>query len=205
MVKVFTFEPSGYFGANCHLVRVGDEYAIVDPSVDYETVAAAHPEISGKIKYILLTHCHFDHILFIKSWVQHNPSAEVVIGADDGPGLSQPMINCYLGFLGVYDGYDGEYTPVTEGSQLTLGTERVRVIECPGHTAGGVSYRIGDCLFVGDTLFEDGGYGRCDLPGGDFSLLEKTIIKIITREPDAKVYAGHGSNTTLSEIIKNLM
>lgn len=205
MVKVYTLEPSGYFGSNCHLICADDEYAVVDPSVDYATVISTHPEISGKVKYILLTHCHFDHILHIDSWVQQNPSAEVVIGKDDGPSLSQPMLNCYLGFLGVYDGYYGKYTPVTEGSQLSLGGKRIKVIECPGHTAGGVSYRIEDCLFVGDTLFEGGGYGRCDLPGGDFSLLEKTIIKIISREAEAKVYTGHGLNTTLSEIIKNLM
>ena len=202
---MFTFEPNGYFGSNCHLISVGDEYAVVDPSVDYTTVYTKHPEISGRLKYILLTHCHFDHILHISSWVSNNPDAEVIIGAEDGPGLSQPMVNCYLGFLGVYDGYDGKYTPVGENSRLTLGDKRIRVIDSPGHTAGGVSYRIDDCLFVGDTLFEGGGYGRCDLPGGDFSLLEKTIIKIITREAEAKVYTGHGLNTTLSEIIKNLM
>lgn len=205
MIRVHTFVPDGYFGSNCFVIDANGEYAVVDPSVSLETVRRKIPDVASLLKYILLTHCHFDHIYKIDSWVDACKDAAVIIGRYDGAGLSNPLINCYLGFLGVSDGYFGPYTPVDDGQRFSLGKELIRVIACPGHTAGGVSYRIGEHLFVGDTLFDGGGYGRVDLPGGDFSALEKSIIRIITREPDGKVYAGHGANTTLQNIINNFM
>ena len=205
MIRVHTFNPDGYFGSNCFVIDCNGEYAVVDPSVSIDKVKAKISDIDLKLKYILLTHCHFDHIYAINSWTTACPSATVIIGRDDGVGLSNAVTNCYLGFLGVNDGYYGPYTPVDDGQRLTLGGELVRVISCPGHTAGGVSYRIGEHLFVGDTLFDGGGYGRCDLPSGDFSALERSIIKIFTHEPDGKVYSGHGANTTLQNIINYFM
>ena len=205
MTQVHTFTPDGYFGSNCFVIDCNGTYAVVDPSVSINTVEKQIPDIRNSLKYILLTHCHFDHIYAINDWKKACPDVTVIIGRHDGAGLSDPRINCYLGFLGVLDGYNGPYTPVDEGQRFKLGNELVRVISCPGHTAGGVSYRLGEHLFVGDTLFEGGGYGRCDLPGGDFSELERSIIKIITREFDGYVYCGHGSNTTLQNIIKDFM
>ncbi len=205
MIRVYTFSPDGYFGSNCFVIDANGEYAVVDPSVPIDTIKRKLVDIDCKLKYILLTHCHFDHIYAIDSWVKGCPTATVLIGRQDGAGLSDPMLNCYLGFLGVRDGYNGPYTPVDDGQRFSLGGEIVRVISCPGHTAGGVSYRIGEHLFVGDTLFDGGGYGRVDLPGGDFSALEKSIIRIFTHEPDGKVYCGHGNNTTLQNIINNFM
>ena len=90
---------------------------------------------------------------------------------------------------------------LSEGDKLTLGDETIKVIECPGHTPGGLAYQIGDKIFCGDTVFAKGGYGRCDLPGGDIDKLEKTLIKLITQVNDAVFYPGHGENTTLKELI----
>lgn len=205
MIHVHTFTPTDYFGSNCFLIDVNGEYAVVDPSVSFEKVEKKILDLRQKLKYILLTHCHFDHIYAINSWTQACPLAPVIIGREDGIGLSDPRVNCYLGFLGVCDGYDGKYIPVNEGSRLKIADTSIRVISTPGHTAGGVSYRIEDHLFVGDTLFEGGGYGRVDLPGGDFSVLEKSIIKLFTHEPDGRVYCGHGLNTTLHDIINKFM
>ena len=205
MIRIYTFTPEGYFGSNCFVIDANGEYAVVDPSVSIVKIKCKIPDIDLKLKYVLLTHCHFDHIYAINSWVECAKNVSVIIGRNDGPGLSDPRTNCYLGFLGVLDGYNGPYTPVDDGQRFSHGGETIRVISCPGHTSGGVSYRIGEHLFVGDTLFDGGGYGRCDLPGGDFSALERSIIRIITREPDGKVYPGHGCNTTLQNIINNFM
>ena len=82
----------------------------------------------------------------------------------------------------------------------------ISVIACPGHTPGGVSYKVGDHIFCGDTVFAEGGYGRCDLPGGDIDVLEKTLIKLITQLPGESVfYPGHGKTTTLKELIYYFM
>ena len=119
--------------------------------------------------------------------------------------LADPYLNCYLGFLGIEDGYYGKYRAVDDGDVLELGGVKINVISTPGHTPGGVSYRIDGHLFVGDTVFSGGGYGRCDLPGGDIDTLEKSIIKLITREADCTVHPGHGDKSKLSDIIRHFM
>ena len=203
MIKIECFTPRGYFGSNTYLIEADGEYAVVDPSVEYEKVLLTHPEIAGKIKFILLTHCHFDHIIKIDSWCVCG--AEVVIGKDDRAGLADPYVNCYLGFLGLRDGYFGSARCVEDNEVLFLGNEKIIVVACPGHTLGGVSYKIGTNIFVGDTVFAGGGYGRCDLPGGDINVLEKTIIRLITKEDDAILYPGHGDKTTLKDLIIQFM
>ena len=69
MIQVYTFLPSDYFGSNCYVINADGEYAVVDPSVDYSVVSSKLGNICDSVKYILLTHCHFDHIAMIDSWV----------------------------------------------------------------------------------------------------------------------------------------
>lgn len=198
MLKIYTFCPTDRFGCNTYIIGTDDEYAVIDPSVSYGEILESHPEIEGKVKYILLTHYHFDHILEIDSWYQI--CKDVRVGAQDKIGLSDPYINCYLGFLGTNEGFFGESQSLFDGDILTLGKEDIRIIACPGHTPGGVAYRIADNIFVGDTVFEQGGYGRCDLPLGDIEKLEKSIIRLLTHEKDAAIYPGHGGKTSIREI-----
>ena len=200
MHKVFCFEPQGYFGSNTYLIECDGEFAIVDPSVEYLSVLREHPEIKGRVKYILLTHAHFDHILKINTWTCEN--AGVYVGNLDSAALSDPYLNCYLGFFGIEDGYSGDTFKVSTGDTLKLGNETVTVIECPGHTPGGVGYLIENSLFIGDTLFANGGYGRCDLPGGDMHALADTIGKLFASPIDYTLYCGHGESTTLFETKK---
>ena len=204
MLDIRNLRPVEPYGSNCYLISSGGEYAVIDPSADYSTAVISHPEIEGKVKYVLLTHAHFDHILAIDSWADKCDA--VCIGADDADFLPNASKNCYLGFLGVYDGYHGECRTVSDGDVLTLGDAKISVIGCPGHTPGGVSYQIGNDIFCGDTVFAEGGYGRCDLPGGDIDVLEKTLIKLISHLPnEAVLYPGHGKSTTLQELIYYFM
>ena len=195
--------PKDRFGSNAYLIENNGEFAIVDPSVEYKYILSRHPEIENNIKYILLTHCHFDHILEIDTWTE--VCSMVIIGEKDADGLSDSYRNCYLGFLGVEDGYYGKSISVKNGDTLSLGDDLIRIIDSPGHTPGSVCYRIGDNIFVGDTVFENGGYGRCDLPGGDIDELEKTLIKLLTHENDAILYPGHGNKTSIKEVVTHFI
>lgn len=200
MLNIRKLRPVEPYGSNCYLLSSLDEYAIIDPSADYDEAVAQYPEIIGKIKYVLLTHVHFDHILAINSWADKCDA--IYVGTGDEKALSDSTKNCYLGFLGVDDGYYGPYKLLSEGDEIKLGDEVVSVIACPGHTPGGVSYKVKEIIFCGDTVFAQGGYGRCDLPGGDIEALEKSLIKLITQLPGNSVfYPGHGPTTTLRELI----
>lgn len=203
MLEILNLQPKEPYGSNCYLISSNGEYAVIDPSADFKGAVERYPEIIGKVKYVLITHAHFDHILAIDGWAEN--SGAVVIGVEDAPALSDAYKNCYLGFLGVEDGYNGPYKTVSDGDALELGDEKIQVIGCPGHTPGGVSYKIGDKIFCGDTVFAQGGYGRCDLPGGDIAVLEKTLIKLITHLSDIVFYPGHGGSTTLQELVYYFM
>lgn len=199
-MDISCLSPTEPYGSNCYLLSSSGEFAVIDPSADYSTALRLHPEIEGRVKFVLLTHAHFDHILSIASWADNCDT--VYVGSGDELSLSDSFKNCYLGFLGIDDGYYGEYKTVKDGDVIRLGNDDIQVIGCPGHTPGGVSYKVGDDVFCGDTVFAGGGYGRCDLPGGDIDILEKTIIKLITGLSSQTVfYPGHGKSTTLKELV----
>ena len=203
-MDIYNLSPVEPYGSNCYLLSSSGEFAVVDPSADYQSALKKYPEIEGRVKYVLLTHAHFDHILAIDSW--KDECEAVIVGSSDAEFLADSTKNCYLGFLGVDDGYYGSYKCVNDGDKLSLGSEEISVIACPGHTPGGVSYQVGDSVFCGDTAFAGGGYGRCDLPGGDIDVLEKTLIRLITELPsDAVFYPGHGPSTTLKELVYYFM
>ena len=102
MLKIQSFTPKDYFGSNTYLISSGDDFAIIDPSVSYDTLVQEIPEVARGLRYVLLTHAHFDHILKLSEWADR--AEKVIVGAEDAPALSNEYLNCYLGFLGIKDG-----------------------------------------------------------------------------------------------------
>ena len=150
MFNVLTPKSPHGFAANTYLFVSDTEAAVIDPTVPYDT--SAYPE---KIKYVILTHAHFDHILEIDSWAASG--AEVIISAKEQGALADSYRNCYKVFFGKDIGYFGPSRAVSEGEVLTIGDAALTVLECPGHTSGSISL-VGDGIaFVGDTVFEGGG------------------------------------------------
>ena len=193
MVKIDLLRPAFSFGANTYLLSSCGECCVIDPATPYR-----EDYLHGKLKYILLTHCHFDHILEIDSWVNAT-GAEVLISAEDGNGLSDPEINCYGYFMNISKGFSGKYTVLKDGDFINIGSDTLSVLSCPGHTEGSLSFVSEGVAFVGDTVFAGGGYGRCDLPGGDFQKLKQSIKRIINYPSNTVLYCGHGPKTTVGE------
>ena len=200
-MKVLTFLPRGYFGSNTYLIFSDNEAAVIDPSVKYENLKSHITENGLTVKFIIITHAHFDHILEIDDWVQ-NTNAEVIVGTKDANALSDPYLNCYRPFLNLEKGYNGNYTTVDEGSELKLSSQTLKFLSTPGHSPGSITVFADHNLFVGDVVFNEGGYGRCDLPGGDFKVLFSSIGRILSFDEETMVYSGHGEPTTLKEIKK---
>ncbi len=179
------------FAANTYLLTVGREAAVVDPTVPYSR------DVCDKtVKYILLTHAHFDHILEVDSW-QEGTGASVIVLDAERDALSDPMRNCFKLYDGTDRGYFGDAVSVSDGDTLPLGGEVIRVISCPGHTIGSAAYIIGSSAFVGDTVFERGGFGRYDLPTGSLVMLKDSIRKLISLPDDTILYPGHGGRTSV--------
>jgi glyoxylase-like metal-dependent hydrolase (beta-lactamase superfamily II) len=81
---------------------------------------------------------------------------------------------------------------LADGDRLPLGALEVEVIATPGHTSDSVSYRVGDAVFVGDSLFmPDGGTARCDFPGGDAATLHASIQRLFALPDGTRVFVCH--------------
>ena len=182
--------------SNSYLIVSGDEAALVDPSSAPSHVTDALTENDCKLKYILLTHGHYDHTKYV-SKVKEMTGAKVCIHTADAEMLGDSDKNCYKLFN------DGEQLApaadvlLNDGDSLTLGHETVKVLFTPGHTKGSVCYIVGDSIFTGDTLFR-GSVGRTDFYGGDEAELIRSLRRLSDLEGEYTLYPGHESATTLN-------
>ncbi|HIS36648.1 TPA: MBL fold metallo-hydrolase [Candidatus Scatousia excrementigallinarum] len=191
-----TYE-AGPFDANNYLVIDKDtnEAVLIDCSENKQEIINEVNMNNLNVKYILITHGHFDHVLGIND-MKNALGAEVIVPAEDLILIEN--INEHARFFGqeVIDipVHDKTYD---EGIELKLGKHEIEVIRTPGHTEGGVSLLIGKNLFSGDTLFKDS-FGRTDLYGGNTKKLLNSIVNELFNLPDNTiVYPGHGPSTTI--------
>ncbi len=199
-MRIYKIQNSTVFSSNCYILVSDGKFAVIDPSSSYEDAVAAIPELSEcEPSYVLLTHGHIDHIWEINSYISRG--AKVFVSAFDSEMLKNPIMNCAAFIKGPIAVYDGVTETVREGDSISLGAEKIAVIEAPGHTEGSVCYTVGDAIFTGDTLFSGGGYGRTDLPGGDMQKLIASLRKICNLDPNSMIYPGHGDISRLGESI----
>jgi len=175
--------PVGPLESNCYILKddATGALALVDCGVFNQHVREAIAEAGGDLRYVPLTHGHFDHVRGAVAAKEAYPSATICIGATDEAMLRHEKADMLL----------------QDGDVIELGESRLRVIATPGHTPGGVCYLSGDLLFTGDTLFHEN-VGRADLPGGDWSILCASIKSLYALKGDYKVLPGHGPSSTLA-------
>ena len=194
IVKQFV---EGFIANNNYLLIDEDskEAALIDCTNYISELGAVLEEYGATLKYILLTHGHFDHIMGVPKIKKefeplvylHIDDKELVDNSDEfmlSVGMQpfeHPKIDKYI----------------DEGEEIYLGNTKIEVIHLPGHTQGGVGYLVDRMLFSGDTIFLES-IGRTDLIGGNHSQLVQTIKdKIFTLDGDTIIYVGHGTNTTV--------
>jgi glyoxylase-like metal-dependent hydrolase (beta-lactamase superfamily II) len=192
--------PIGSIGTNCYIAwdEKSKECFVVDPADDAPQVRAIIEREGLRVKYVVLTHGHGDHIGGVKGLLSEFPDAKLAAGAKELSLLGNASINYTPEILGRSVELEPDIK-LSEGDELTVGSEILRVIETPGHTPGGISILTDDgkALFSGDTLFR-ASIGRTDLPGGDYAVLIQTIReKLFVLPDDVKVYPGHMEDTTI--------
>ena len=198
--------PLGALQENVYVAFCEDtkEGVLVDPGSNPEMILAILKKNSVTLKYILLTHAHFDHIEAIPEIKKHL-NVPVVVHEDEQEILGDAQYN----HSGKYAGEAVELTAdimLKDGEELTVGNDSFRIIHTPGHTPGGACYysEKSAIVFTGDTLFKDE-VGRCDLYKGNLGQLVNGIKKNLFILPDdVIVYAGHGENSSIGhEKIRN--
>ena len=190
---------AGPVQANNYLVidEASKEAILIDCS-DYVTEIIDYvKENNLKVKYILLTHGHFDHVLGINRMNEVLGAKVYVHKGDKEQVVNTRSVMMMFGLP--TEGVENPKITATlsDAGELTLGNQVIKVIETPGHTPGGVCYLIGDCLFSGDTLFH-GTIGRTDLPGGSFQQIKHSVKDVLfALDENIKVYPGHGEPTSI--------
>lgn len=184
-------------GVNTYVLacEVSGETAIIDPACKPALIMDLIRAKNLKVKYILNTHGHIDHIWRNKEMRQHT-GAPIHIHDRDAHLLE--MSRWWLAPIKLRTRLSpAAGVLVKDGDSLPLGLLNIEVIHTPGHTPGGVSYRVKKTIFSGDTLFA-GGIGRVDLKGGDLQTILSSIRdKLLILSDDIRVYPGHGPETTI--------
>lgn len=184
--------PAGIYDANCYIV--GDEKTkeavVLDPGGDGEMLEDEIKKLGYKIKYILLTHGHFDHVGGVE-YLTRKFEIPYYITKVDEDFMKQDS--------SVFGSLSDSANYLKEGDSIKFGSKVIKVIETPGHTKGGVCFLIEDKLFSGDTLFQ-GSIGRTDFLGGDFEEIISSIKnKLLTLGDEVEVYPGHGPMSTIGD------
>ncbi|MEO0139350.1 MAG: MBL fold metallo-hydrolase [candidate division WOR-3 bacterium] len=181
--------------SNTYLLQWKDEVLVIDPGNPYDMVKN---HLEGlKAIGIIITHGHFDHYIHLEEYRK---------------ALKCPAYINFKDLFLVKDtswieemfGIKIDYSPwidldIKEGDLINVGDKVLEVWEIPGHSPGSIALIGENFVISGDLIFENGGVGRTDLPGGNWEELEKSINRILTLPEEYVVYPGHGRPFTIKE------
>lgn len=183
----------GPLETNCYIFGDEDskEAVLIDPGGDSDKIKNFIKKNNLKLKYIINTHGHGDHIAGNSDF-----SNEVLIHKLDRDFLEDPGLNLSSSF-GVEINSPKANQLLEEGDKIKIGKLELEVMHTPGHTPGGISLKCDNLVFSGDTLFFEG-VGRTDIPNASWdTLLDSIKDKLMCLPDDCKVYPGHGQETTI--------
>lgn len=174
------------------------EGVLIDAGGGIDKIVNFIENMQIKLKYIILTHCHVDHVAGLRALKKEYPRAQIIINVEDAEGLADASINM-CEYLGVENNFLNADITVKEGDKIRFGDLEALIIHTPGHTAGSMCILIKDALFSGDTLFK-GTRGRTDLKtGSEREILWSIKDKLLELPEDTIVYPGHGSITIIKD------
>ena len=189
---------AGPFDANNYLLmdKNTKEAVLIDCSEYKQEIIEDIYKLGAKVKYILLTHGHFDHILGVNKMtealgVDAYINKEDVILAEN-INMMPKLLNLPMAEVPVINGR------IEDWQEFQLGEHKIKAIPTPGHTEGGMSFLVDyEFIFSGDTLFCQS-FGRTDLFGGNIKKLVNSIKNVLFELDDnIIVYPGHGQSTTI--------
>jgi len=181
--------PVGSYEANCYIIKdeTSKEIAVIDPGANGGLLINEIEKLNGNVKYILLTHAHADHTGAVEDLVERF-KAPVYINQKDEALIVKGE---YMFEKITVDGF------IKDGDFFNIGDIKIKCIETPGHTPGGVCFYTPGYLFSGDTLFAQS-IGRTDFAGGDFDeIIDSIKTKLFSLPEETRVFPGHGPETSI--------
>ncbi len=169
---------------------IGDETtkegAIVDPGWEIEKILSEAKKHNLDVKYILITHSHYDHIDKVKE-IADATGAIVYVHKEDVSEIEAKGIE--------------KIKTIDENDEISVGKTKIKVLHTPGHSPGSVCYLVDNKLITGDTLFVEN-IGRTDLPGGDPRVIAESLKKLKKLDENIEVYPGHDYGSVKHSTIK---
>ena len=186
-VKVMQVGP---IGTNCYILEDDQTNlaAVIDPGDEPELIQEALEKEGVEVRYLLLTHGHYDHTTAVPALHRVYPQADIYIHQADANGAGSTLVPLTgeVDDLKLYD----------EGDVIRLGDHEIQVLHTPGHSPGSVTLKVEDVLFTGDTLFA-GSCGRTDLRGGSYEQIMQSLKRLGELKGDFHVCPGHEATSTL--------
>ncbi|MDP3487185.1 MAG: MBL fold metallo-hydrolase [Bacillota bacterium] len=192
----------GVLQTNCYVVINGDQACVIDPGGDAADILATLASRALKLKQIVLTHGHADHVADAMV-VQRSTHADIIIHAADVSYL-HAVNDQMAAYLGLNEFIEPQGS-LQGGEEIELAGIAFTVLSTPGHTPGSCCLYNASAgvLFAGDTLFASS-IGRSDLAGGDPAALAVSLNRLKELPDETKVYPGHGPSTTIArERVRN--
>ncbi|MGZ3605859.1 MAG: MBL fold metallo-hydrolase [Thermodesulfobacteriota bacterium] len=192
----------GNFAVFCYLI--GDEETqeglFIDPADDAKRLLSeAKSQGIDKIRYIVNTHSHVDHIMGNAEMVKKT-GAKIIIHQEDASALVRTPTDL-LEMFGATASPPADIQ-VKDGEIIQVGNVVLKVLHTPGHSPGGMSLHLDGMVFTGDTLFV-GSVGRTDFPGSSWDILENSIRKKLYVLPgETVVFPGHNYGSTPTSTIQ---
>ena len=188
---------TGPFQENSYIIAelLSKDCILIDPGDEAEKISYFIDDNKFNPIAIINTHAHLDHIGAVQE-IKNKYNIPFYLHSREEPILEMYPISCRM------FGIEVKPIPVVDNwihnsGKLNIGTFSFSIIETPGHTPGGCCFLIENFLFVGDTLFH-GSVGRTDLPGGDWGVLEQSLLYLMEHvDSDVIIYSGHGEETNL--------
>jgi len=190
----------GPLQCNCALLACPKtlEAVLIDPGDEPQKIIQKVEARGVKVKYLLHTHAHFDHIGATGALKEKLGAQPCLHPADEQIYTNLPLQGKLFGMQ------FGEAPPIEkffeDEEELVFGEQKLKVIHTPGHSPGGVCFQLvggNERVFSGDTLFNRS-IGRSDLWGGDEKQLVKSIRdRLLVLQDDTEVFPGHGPKTLI--------
>ena len=178
----------GPIGTNCYILEDDQTNlaAVIDPGDEPELIQEALEKEGVEVRYLLLTHGHYDHTGGVAELCAALPGVPVYLHPADAALVGGD----------VFPAVGAETTPYQDGDVVKLGKMDIEVLHTPGHSKGSVTLKVGDVLFCGDTLFA-GSCGRTDLRGGSYEQIMQSLKRLGELKGDFHVCPGHEATSTL--------
>ena len=196
------FDPATWTVTYVVYDQPGGSAAIIDSVLDYDPKSGRTRTASAQrvldfvreqrlnVGWILETHAHADH-LSAAPWLRNQLGGKIAIGGNirTVQGVFKKIFNLEDSFNADGSQFDHLFS---DGERFSIGALEGEVMSVPGHTPACVAYKIGDSVFVGDTLFmPDVGTARCDFPGGDAPTLYRSVRKLLSLPAETRLFMCH--------------